>query len=95
MAEITEKKSESAYVMITCLSGSESTVVESLRSTEGLKRLEQTMGNYDIILKIEAESAVRLSEIITEKIRKTSGIRATTTLMCTIFASPLILQSLR
>ena len=71
---------ESAYVMITCEECTGS-LVDSLRAIEEVKEVQPTCGNYDVIVKIEAESAESLREVIAFKIRSIEKIRATTTLI--------------
>jgi len=71
---------ESAYVMITCEECTEP-LVDSLRSIPEVKEVQPTCGNYDVIVKIEAESAESLREVIASKIRSIEKIRATTTLI--------------
>jgi len=75
---------ETAYVMITCETGLESSVVEELRRITGITEIECTAGNYDIIAKIAVESIESLRDIIAFKISKVSGVLSTTTLMCII-----------
>ncbi len=83
---------ETSYVMITCESGCESLVAEELRGITGIKEIECTTGNYDVIAKIEVESVESLREIIAFKIRKVRGVLSTTTLMCTESTKPIIAQ---
>jgi DNA-binding Lrp family transcriptional regulator len=71
---------ESAFVMITCEDCTES-LVESLRAISEVKEVQPTCGNYDVIVKIEADSAESLREVISSKIRSIEKIRATTTLI--------------
>lgn len=71
---------ESAFVMITCEERTGS-LVDSLRSIPEVKEIQSTCGNYDVIVKIETESAESLREIISSKIRRIEKIRATTTLI--------------
>ena len=71
---------ESAYVMITCEECTGS-LVDSLRAIDEVKEVQPTCGNYDVIVKIEAESAESLREVIASKIRSIEKIRATTTLI--------------
>jgi DNA-binding Lrp family transcriptional regulator len=95
MQEIFEAlpKRETAYVMITCESGCEYSVLEELKEKTGISEIEWTFGSYDLILKIETESIEHLRELISKKIRSTQGIIATTTLMCTGSISPMLIQS--
>jgi DNA-binding Lrp family transcriptional regulator len=76
-------RSEIAYVMINCESGCETSVLEEIRELAGIKEIKCTMGNYDIIVKIESESTEQLRDLIAMKIRRTPQILATTTLLCT------------
>ena len=71
---------ESAFVMITCEDCTES-LMESLRAICEVKEVQPTCGNYDLIVKIEADSAESLREVISLKIRSIEKIRATTTLI--------------
>ena len=76
---------ESAFVMITCEECTGS-LVDSLRSIPEVKEVQPTCGNYDVIVKIETDSAKSLREVISSKIRSIEKIRATTTLI----SSPII-----
>ncbi len=71
---------ESAFVMITCEECTEP-LVDSLRSIPEVKEVQPTCGNYDVIVKIEADSAESLRDVISSKIRSIEKIRATTTLI--------------
>ena len=71
---------ESAFVMITCEECTGS-LVDSLRSIPEVKEVQPTCGNYDVIVKIEADSTESLREVISSKIRSIEKIRATTTLI--------------
>lgn len=71
---------ESAFVMITCEECTEP-LVDALREIDEVKEVQPTCGNYDVIVKIEAESAESLREVISSKIRTMEKIRATTTLI--------------
>ena len=72
----------SAYIMITCESGSEGTIREELESIDGVKEIQSTFGAYDILAKIESPTIESLRDIIVHRIRKISKIRATTTVVC-------------
>ena len=73
---------ESAYIMINCEVGSESSVMEQLKSIPGIKEVRGVFGNYDVMVKIQAPSIESLRDIITHQIRKIPQIRFTTTVMC-------------
>jgi DNA-binding Lrp family transcriptional regulator len=74
---------EIAYIMINCEVGYEESIIEQLRSIEGVKEVQGVLGNFDILAKIEISSIKALREIITWKIRKIQKIRCTTTVICT------------
>ena len=80
MERFSPRYMESAFVMITCEECTGS-LVDSLRSIPEVKEVQPTCGNYDVIVKIEAESAESLREVISSKIRSIEKIRATTTLI--------------
>ena len=71
---------ESAFVMITSEDYSE-TLVDSLSSIHEIKEIQPTCGRYDVIVKIEADSAESLKEVISSKIRTLDKVRSTTTLI--------------
>ena len=73
---------QSAFVMITCEECTGS-LVDLLRSIPEVKEVQPTCGNYDVIVKIETDSAESLREVIASKIRSIEKIRATTTLIST------------
>lgn len=75
-----QRYKESAFVMITCEECTRS-LVDSLKSIPEVKEIQPTCGNYDVIVKIETDSAESLCEIISTKIRTIDKIRATTTLI--------------
>ena len=56
-------------------------VLESLIDVEGVKEAHSTYGVYDIIAKVEAETAEKLNEVVTQQIRKLSHVRSTLTMM--------------
>ena len=69
-----------AYVLVNCDLGAEDDVIGGLKQIEQVKEVHGTFGAYDIIVKAEAESADKLREAITWKIRKLDKIRSTLTL---------------
>jgi DNA-binding Lrp family transcriptional regulator len=73
---------ESAYIMINCEVGSESSVMEQLKSIPGIKEVRGVFGNYDVLVKIQAQSIESLRDVITYGIRKIPQICCTTTIMC-------------
>ena len=69
-----------AYVLVNCDLGAEDDVIGGLKQIEHVKEVHGTFGAYDIIAMIQAESADKLREAITWKIRKMDKIRSTLTL---------------
>ena len=70
-----------AYVLMSCKMGSEKSVISELKSIENVKEVHGTLGLYDIIAKLEADSDEKIKQTITEKIRKMDKIGSTMTLM--------------
>jgi len=69
-----------AYVLVNCDLGAEEEVISGLKQIEQVKEVHGTFGAYDIIAKVQAESADKLREAVTWKIRKMDKIRSTLTL---------------
>jgi DNA-binding Lrp family transcriptional regulator len=73
---------ETAYVMINCEMGSESSVMEKIKSIEGVKEVAGVFGNYDVLVKIQSTKIDEISRTIIADIRSLDKVRCTTTLMC-------------
>ena len=69
-----------AYVLVNCDLGTEEKVIGGLKQIEQVKEVHGTFGAYDIIAKVQTESADKLREAITWKIRKMDKIRSTLSL---------------
>ena len=70
-----------AYILINCELGSEESLIQQLKNTDGISEVSGTFGAYDILAKIESPAVETLREIITWKIRKMDQIRSTLTVM--------------
>ncbi|MGQ0792225.1 MAG: Lrp/AsnC ligand binding domain-containing protein [Nitrosopumilaceae archaeon] len=70
-----------AYVLMSCNLGYEKSLISELKSIENVKEVHGTLGLYDIIAKLEADSDEKIKQTITEKIRKVEKIGSTMTLM--------------
>ena len=70
-----------AYVLVNCELGSEESIIQQLKSLDGVVEVHGTFGAYDILAKIESATVETLRETITWKIRKIDQIRSTLTLM--------------
>jgi len=66
---------------MSCNLGSEKPLISQLKSIENVKEVHGTLGLYDIIAKLEADSEEKIKQTITEKIRKMEKIGSTMTLM--------------
>jgi DNA-binding Lrp family transcriptional regulator len=73
---------ETAYVMINCEMGSESSVIDKLKPIECVKEVAGVFGNYDVLVKIQSAKIDEIKQTITTRIRGLDKIRCTTTLMC-------------
>lgn len=73
---------ETAYVMINCEMGSESSVIDKLKPIECVKEIAGVFGNYDILVKIQSLQVDEIKQTITTRIRNLDKIRCTTTLIC-------------
>ena len=65
---------------MSCKPGYEKPVISELKSIENIKEVHGTLGLYDIVAKLEADSEEKIKQTITEKIRKIDKIRSTMTL---------------
>ncbi len=70
-----------AYIMIKCEIGSEHSIINNLKTIDGVKEVHGTFGAFDIIIKVESNTEDNLIEIISKRIRMVPKIRATLTLM--------------
>jgi len=75
-------KMETAHVLIKCKGGYEKYVAEQLRTISDVKDIQETVGSYDILIKVESESKDSLRKTIVWKINKIQNIYSTTTLVC-------------
>lgn len=73
---------ETAYVMINCEMGSESSIMEKIKPIEGVKEVIGVFGNYDVLVKIQSPKIDEISRTIVASIRSLDKIRCTTTLIC-------------
>jgi DNA-binding Lrp family transcriptional regulator len=71
-----------AHVIIKCKMGSEDNAVEHLRKINGVKNIHRTVGEYDILVKIEAVDYDSIRKIIRWKIFSLDYIESISTLMC-------------
>ncbi|MDE1844783.1 MAG: Lrp/AsnC family transcriptional regulator [Thaumarchaeota archaeon] len=70
----------SAFVMISCDYGQEKRIIDEMKSLIPVIQIEETVGVYDIIAKIESKSLDKVKETISTKIQKIGNVRSTLTL---------------
>ena len=70
-----------AYILINCDIGSEEEVITALKAVDGIKEVHGTFGAYDLLVKIESDTADKLRDIVSGNVRKIGQIRSTLTLM--------------
>ncbi len=72
---------EKAYVMISCETGGEDSIISNLKQIDAVKEAYGTFGTFDIICTLESDSEEKIRNDLTKKIRKIQKIRATLTLI--------------
>ena len=72
-----------AHLIIKCRSGEENHIVEQLKNIEAVKSVQRTIGEFDILVKVESDDSDSLRRLIKWKIMKNDKIQSLTTLMCT------------
>ena len=69
-----------AFVLMSSKLGSEKSIISELKSIENVKEVHGTLGLYDIITTLEADTEEKIKNTITEKIRKVGNVGSTMTL---------------
>ncbi|HSF27999.1 MAG TPA: Lrp/AsnC ligand binding domain-containing protein [Nitrosopumilaceae archaeon] len=67
--------------MISCELGQEKRIVDELKSLVTVKEVRETIGSYDIVVKMESNSESKIKETINSKIQNITNIRSTLTLL--------------
>ncbi|HSG73669.1 MAG TPA: Lrp/AsnC ligand binding domain-containing protein [Nitrosopumilaceae archaeon] len=78
------KKTNSAYLLISCNIGKLDEVIKHLEQLNNIKEIQGTFGPYDIIAKVESLTRQHLQRFIVQQIRTLIGIRSALTLECKI-----------
>ena len=68
------------YVLISCESGTDASVISNLKLINIVKEAHGIFGTYDVLAKLESESDFELNRTISKEIRQIKKIRATLTL---------------
>jgi len=69
-----------AYILISCEIGREQELFSQLGEIDEIKNVMIAYGDYDIVVEAETSDALKMDNLITEKIRKLGKIRSTVTL---------------
>ncbi|MFL2958188.1 MAG: Lrp/AsnC ligand binding domain-containing protein [Candidatus Thalassarchaeaceae archaeon] len=75
----------SGYVLVNVEPGAETSVFEQLSGLSFVSDINHLFGDYDIIIKIEADGIGTIAGMVVESIRSISGISNTKTLACAEF----------
>lgn len=70
-----------AFVLINAEIGSETAVLEILTQISHVTEAYVVFGLYDIVAKVEADTMVRLKDVITNQIRRLDKVRSTLTMI--------------
>ena len=70
-----------AYILASCLAGSEERVIKEIAELSEVKEVRGTYGVYDIFVKVKSDTRESLNNTITTKIRKILGITSTVTMI--------------
>ena len=71
---------ETAYVLVKSVMAHEMEVMHEILKLDSVKEAKGTFGVYDIFVKIEANNAEEIEDVITKNIRKIPNVVSTTTL---------------
>jgi len=75
-------KMATAHLIIKCKTDTENRVIEQLKNIDGVKDVQKTIGEFDILVKIESDDSDSLRRLIRWKVMKNVEIRSVITLMC-------------
>ncbi len=75
-------KIATAHLVIKCNAGAENLIIEELKNIAGVKDVQRTIGEFDILVKIESDNSDSLRRLIRWKIIKNDKIQSVITLMC-------------
>jgi len=70
-----------AYILIKSDLGAEQKVIEELQKLPQVIRIDRTFGDYDLVVKVEAEHVEKIREVISWEVKKIEKIRGTLTLL--------------
>ncbi|MGA1976013.1 MAG: Lrp/AsnC ligand binding domain-containing protein [Conexivisphaerales archaeon] len=70
-----------AFVLINAVSGGEEELVAELKKITSVTEVYMVYGAYDLMLKVEADTAEKVKETITWRIRRLEKVRSTLTMI--------------
>ena len=70
-----------AYVMVNCELGAEAGIIEQLQELEQVTDVFETIGTFDMLVKLQAENFEKIREIVSWNIQKLPKVRSTSTLI--------------
>lgn len=70
-----------AYILTNTIASREDSIVDIIKSFEGVTEVEAVYGKYDYIVSVEVKDQKMLNSIVSDKIRATPGVTATHTLI--------------
>ena len=70
-----------AFVLLNVEPGSEDEVLEVVREIQGVTEVHRVYGVYDTVVKVEADTAEKLKELVTQKIRRLPKVRTALTMI--------------
>lgn len=70
-----------AYILIKSDLGAEQKVIEDLQKIPQIVKIDRTFGDYDLVVKLEAEHVEKIREIISWNVKKIEKVRSTLTLL--------------
>jgi len=68
------------FILLTCESGKQRSIIEELERLDTVKEVNGTMGSFDILVKLESSTHEEIRNVITMQIRKIDNVRSTLTL---------------
>jgi len=68
------------FVLITCDIGEEGSILKKISTLKPFREIQQTIGQYDIIVKFEGMNGTELAELINKEIRSMKTVRSVMTL---------------
>ena len=72
---------QTALLLITTESGTETKVMKLLKTTKGVEDIHLVYGAYDMVARIRAESMDELQEIVANRLGRLKEIKSSTTLI--------------